>query len=171
MANQITIVESAAKFLAAFRIAVPKWIGASSVFLRLAAIARLYTCPRARRTFAGMAVILTLMLVAEQGFIAFLAASPEFIRTSPHGGLAVAAVAAISDGLRTGWTGAGVAKHDAFMLTTFQGPPALLSAGMRGHPRVKNWIDFLGAVAGVPVWDLSLRVLPPTFRAAPGIGG
>lgn len=167
VADQIAVVESAAKFLAAIRVAIPQRICAGPVFLRLAAVAGLDTGSRARRTVAGMAIILALMLVAVKVFVAFLAASPKLVRTSPHGGLAVAAVAAIPDSLWTRGAGPGVAKHDAFMLATFQRPPTFLAAGVRCHPRVKNWIYLLGAVAGVPVRNLPLCVLTPTFRTAP----
>lgn len=167
MADQIAVVESAAELVAASRVAVPQRICAGSVFLGLAAIAGLYAGSGTGRTVSGMTVILALMLVAVQGFVAFLAASPGLVGTSPHGGLAVAAVAAASDGLRTWWAGARMAEDNAFVLTTFQGSPAFISAGMRSLPRVKNWIYLLGAIACVPVWDLSLFVLCPAFRAAP----
>lgn len=167
MADQIAVVESAAKFLAAICVAIPQRICAGPVFLRLAAVAGLDTGSRARRTVARMTIILALMLVAVKAFVAFLAASPKLVRTSPHGGLTVATVAAISDSLWARGAGPGVAKHDAFMLATFQGSSAFLSAGVRRHPRVKNWIDLLCAVAGVPVRNLSLCVLTPTFRTTP----
>lgn len=128
MTNQIAIVESTTKFLAANCIAIPKRICAGSMFLRLSTIARLYAGSRARRTFARMTVVFTLVLVAVKGFAALVAACPGPIGASPHGGLAVAAVTPIFDGLWAGRAWPGVAQNYAFVVAARQPSPAFLAA-------------------------------------------
>lgn len=157
------------KSFLAWHIALKISIATISLFLPLPASALIHASLPTWWAIALMTNFTTLMNATIQQLIApFLTGKVLESTTADIPGRSAKALGL--NELRAAGTRTGVTKQQARVPTKGpQGPITQLTTRMRQDPRIITWrVLYLATVTKVRFWDLSLGVLAPAFRAAPG---